>query len=224
MRITAYACLLVLIVVAFGPAVTRAEDAPSDASPAALALIDRGRAALVAGRAQEAIDSLQKAIGIIQATVAKTLSSFLVDAVGELEGDEVDVQSGAWGAGESGFQWNSATRTYRPAPEAEASDPNLSVEVMISNSPQLLQVHKASLEVYGNPQMRALMERSGGVKIETIQDGPWEGIFLAKPGEGAQALAFTGSLMLQIQSSAGDLDLVKRFWKAIDTAGLAKAK
>lgn len=219
--------VLPLLLVAFFvllSGLTAAEEPAAEPVQAALAQIDSGRAALVAGNAQEAIDRLQRAIGIIQAKVARSLSSYLPASVGDLVGGEVDIQSGSWGAGDDSFQWNSATRTYRRAPDDARADDDLSVEVMISNSPQLLEVHKASFEMYENPQMREMLEKSGNVKIETIREGAWKGFILSQPDQGAQVLAVAERMMLQIQSSSGDMALMKKFWKAIDTEGLARVK
>lgn len=80
------------------------------------------------------------------------------------------------------------------------------------------------MEMYSNPQMREMMEKNGGPKIETIDADGWKGLIISQPGQGAQIIAFAEKLMLQIQTSAGDIALVKKFWSALDTAGLAKAK
>ncbi|MHC5044567.1 MAG: hypothetical protein ACYTGI_19590 [Planctomycetota bacterium] len=67
-------------------------------------LIQEGLASYKAGKHQAAIQSLQKAIGLIQQSAAKGLMSFLPAAPEGWEADPATSKSGNWGAGESAIQ------------------------------------------------------------------------------------------------------------------------
>ena len=186
---------------------------------AILASIDKGREAAKAGKDQEAIESLQKAIGLIQKKGMKNLATFL-PARDEKTWDmgEVDTQTGNWGSGEQSFQWSQVSRRYTKKGDESGAD----VNVMISNSPQLIEAQRGMVQMLKDPAMRAMMQQ-GEQKIEFIEEGGWLGMITAE-GDGCNAMIFHTKIMVQIQVSQGNADLAKEFWKAVDKDGLAAAQ
>ncbi len=194
-----------------------AGDPPADGE-AVLAAIDKGREAFKAGRDQEAIEQLQKAIGLIQAKAIKGLSAFL-PARDEKEWDlgEIDTQTGNWGSGEQSFQWSQVQRSYTKKGAEEGTE----VCVMISNSPQLIEAQRGMVVMLKDPAMRAMMAQ-GEQKVDFIEEGDWLGMVTTE-NENCSALVFHTKIMVQIQVNRGDADLAKAFWKAMDRDGLAAA-
>jgi len=185
---------------------------------AVLAAIDKGREAVKSGKAQEAVEHLQRAIGLLQAMATKGLASFLPTRDEKVwEMGEVESQNGNWGAGEQAFQWSQVTRRYTKK-ETEGGP---EVTVMISNSPQIIQAQRASFEMFKDPAMRAMMNRANpDQKVEMIEEGEWLGI-LTTEKESSTALVLHKTVMVQIDVQQGDDKLAKEFWAAIPKAGLA---
>ena len=186
---------------------------------AILSAIDKGREAFRGGKDQEAIESLQKAIGLIQKKGMKNLATFL-PARDEKTWDmgEVDTQTGNWGSGEQSFQWSQVSRRYTKKGDESGAD----VNVMISNSPQLIEAQRGMVQMLKDPAMRAMMQQ-GEQRIEFIEEGGWLGMITTE-GEGCNAMIFHTKIMVQIQVSQGNADLAKDFWKVIDKDGLAAAQ
>lgn len=200
----------------FGPAI--AGDAEDEA--AVLAAIDKGREAFKAGKPQEAIESLQKAIGLIQAKAMKNLATFLpARDEKEWEMGEVDTQQGNWGSGEQSFQWTQVSRRYTK----KGAEDGPEVNVMISNSPQIIEAQRAMLQMFKDPAMRAMMGQGNeGQKVDVIEDGEWLGMITVEK-ERCSANIVHKKVMVQIEAERGDEKLVKEFWAAVDKAGLAEA-
>jgi len=199
-----------------------AGDPPEGGDDAAvLAAIDKGRAAFVAGKHQEAVDLLQKAIGLIQEKALAGLASFLPGRdPAQWEMGEVDSVSGSWGAGKNAFQWTQVTRTY----DRKGSEDGLSVTVMISNSPQLVEAQRGMIEMLKNPAMRAMMTQGQeGQKIDLVEEGDWVGMLTTEAEGDASLQMFHKKITVQITVSPNDADVAKEFWKAIDRTKLAEA-
>jgi len=185
-----------------------------------LAAIDQAREAYKAGKPHDAIDQLQKAIGLIQAEAMKGLATFLPNRdEKECELGEVESQNGNWGSGEQAFQWSQVQRRYTK----KGVDDGPEVTVLISNSPQIIEGQRAVLQMFKDPAMRAMMNQGNeGQKIDTIEDGDWFGT-LTTQKDSCTALVLGPKIMVQIESNKGDDKLVKEFWAAIDKKGLAEA-
>jgi len=211
MRIAAPGLLLLFAVVALA-----AEE--KDPKAEALDLIDKGRAAVVAGRPNVAVAHLQDAIAKIQAAFTKNLASFLPEPGEGWTAGEPDTNTGSWGSGEGSFQWSHASRDY-----TRKSD-DLRVAVVISNSPQLVRAQKQMAETFKNPQMRAMMERDPDKTIETSEPDGWFVLVLTEKGRSAQVLAFKGKTMVSIDAKRDDAAAVKEIWNAIDRKGLGSAE
>jgi hypothetical protein len=200
----------------FAPAL--AGDAEDEA--AVLAAIDKGREAFKTGKPQEAIESLQKAIGLIQAKAMKNLATFLpARDEKDWEMGEVDTQQGNWGSGEQSFQWTQVSRRYTK----KGAEDGPEVNVMISNSPQIIEAQRAMLQMFKDPAMRAMMNQGNqGQKVDVIEDGEWLGMITIEKDR-CSANIMHKKVMLQIEAERGDEKLVKEFWAAVDKAGLAEA-
>lgn len=182
-----------------------------------LAAIDKGREAVKAGKPQEAIDHLQKAIGLIQAKAMKGLATFLpARDEKEWELGEVDSQSGSWGSGEQAFQWSQVQRHY----SKKDADDGPEVDVMISNSPQIVEGTRAAFQMFKDPAMRAMMNQDPEQKVDMIDEDGWLGMVTTRK-ESCTIMALHEKLMVQVEVQPGDEKLAKEFWSAIDRKGLA---
>ncbi|MHC4471810.1 MAG: hypothetical protein ACYTDY_14515 [Planctomycetota bacterium] len=212
------ACLSVIVALA-ALVLAQASEEPKEEDPKAKILghIDKGRAAFAAGKAQEAVDHLQKAIGLIQKTVEKGFAAFLPEAFEGWSRGKPDSASGIWGSGDESFQWTQASCTYR-----RESD-GLGVEITISSSPQLIQPQRVALEMYKSPQMRKMLEMDPNKTYDFIEEGGWSGWIMTDKTGGTTLMALGDKLMVAINIRKAMHDLAKKFWGAIDTAGLAKS-
>jgi hypothetical protein len=214
MRIVTTLGLLALLL---GSAV--AGDTPDDR--AVLAAIDQGRAAFAAGKTQEAVAHLNKAITLIQERTAGGLAGFLpARDASAWELGEVDTQSGQWGSGGAQWQWSQAQRRY-----VKKGDDGPEVNVMISNSPQLVEAQRGMLEALKSPAMREIMKKSqeaSGQKLEFIEDGGWIGMLTTQESD-STLLALHTKVLVEVRVNRADDALVREFWQAIDRAGLAAA-
>jgi hypothetical protein len=197
----------------------RAGEPPSD--QAVLAAIDQGRQAFTAGNSQEAIARLQKAITLIQERSAGGLAGFLPkrDAAAWDMG-EIDTQSGQWGAGAAQWQWSQAQRRYTQ----KGADDGPQVEVLLSNSPQLVEAQRGMLEALRSPAMREVLKQQAGdgQKMDFIDEDGWLGM-LTFETESCTLMALHSRVMVQISVNRGADKLAREFWAAIDRAGLAAA-
>jgi hypothetical protein len=183
-----------------------------------LTAIDKGRAAFQAGNAQEAIAELTKAVGLIQAKATQGLVRFLPSRdAAQWELGEPDVQSGSWGSGGSSFQWSQAQRTY-----TKKGDDGLTVSVMISNSPQLIEAQRGMLTMLKDPAMRKMLEAQPGQKVDVLDDGGWVGMITTQQDD-CTLLAMHTKILVEVRVSRGDEKIAKEFWGAIDRKGLASA-
>lgn len=184
---------------------------------AILDAIDKAREAVKTGKDQEAITQLQKAIGLIQAKAMKGLSAFLPTRdEKEWEMGEIDTQTGNWGSGEQSFQWSQVSRHYKK----KGADDGPEVNVMISNSPQLIEAQRGMVQMLKDPAMRTMMQQ-GGQKIDFIEEGGWLGM-VTQQDSNCSASIFHTNLMVQIEVTNGDAKLAKEFWAAMDKDGLAR--
>jgi hypothetical protein len=209
---------LVVFSVPFFFGVVRAGDPPAG-DEAILAAIDKGREAAKAGKGQEAIEHLQKAIGMIQAKTMKGLASFLPSRdAAQWEMGEVDSQTGNWGSGEQSFQWSQVQRRYT---KKGADGPEVSV--MITNSPQFIEPQRAVFEACKDPATRAMMNQADtSQKIDVVEEDGWLGLVTTRT-ESCSITALGAKVMVQIEVQPGDEKLAKEFWAAIDRKGLAAA-
>jgi hypothetical protein len=185
-----------------------------------LAAIDKGREAFKAGKPQEAIENLQKAIGLIQAKGMRSLATFLpARDEKEWELGEVDTQQGNWGSGEQSFQWTQATRRYVKKNAEDGPE----ISVMITNSPQMIEPQRAMLQMMRDPAMRAAMNQGKDAqKVDMIEEGEWLGMITTEQDR-TTALVLHKKAMVQIEVHRGGDKIAREFWAAIDRNGLAAA-
>ncbi len=201
-------------------ALVLAGDPPAEGDPAIVAAIDKGREAFKAGKDQEAIENLQKAIGLIQAKAMKGLAAFLPSRdETQWEMGEVESQSGNWGSGETAFTWSQVSRRYTK----KGGDGGPEVNVMISNSPQLIEAQRGMVQMFKDPAMRAMMaQNQDGQKMDFIEEGGWLGMITTQK-DSCSVQVFHTKVMVQIEVTNGDDKLAKEFWAAIDRDGLGAA-
>jgi len=185
-----------------------------------LAAIDKGREAFNAGKDQEAIEQLQKAIGLIQAKALKGLEAFLPTRdEREWEMGEIDSQSGNWGSGETAFVWSQVQRRYTK----KGSDDGPEVTVMITSWPQMIEGQRAMVQMYKDPAMRALLAQDPNApKMEFIEKDGWVAM-VTKQEQDCNVVAFHEKIMVQVQVNKPDDAIAKEFWGAMDAKGLGEA-
>ncbi len=193
---------------------------PADPVKEAVTHIDAGKAALLEGNTEAALDHLQRAIGLIQAGMQKRLEAFMPAApAGFLKG-EVNTNSGSWGSGEQAVQITTVSCDYTREGEDESG---MTVGVEFSNSPQIYESMKAMVEMYDSPEFRAAMAANPDMTLEKVEGGGFTGWLTVNKGESAQIVAIAKGLLVQINVSTDDAAVAKTFWAALDHKGLASA-
>ncbi len=203
-----------------GPAAGEKKVPAGDAVKEAAALIDKGKAELLAGNAEAAIESLQKAIGIIQDAFRKKLETFVPRSFGDFKGGEIDSQSGSWGSGKEAAQWTTVRCTYRR--EADRRQ----VTLTISSSPQLVNGMRQAMKMYDDPRMREMMKMNPDLSLEKVEGGGFAGWLISEKGGATRIVAFGGRVLLEIETSGNDdaaKGAVKACFEAVDRKGLAAA-
>ncbi len=209
---------LTLGAVALLPA-ARAEDeeTPPDHNALILSAIDKARDAFRAGKAQEAVRELQKAIKLIQQTAMRGLASFLPDLGEGWTADEPNTTSGSWNVNGTDMQWTQVTRTYRH------EERNLGLDIMITTSPQMMQGTQAMLQMFKNPQMRAAFENDKKKKHELVEGDGWSGILITEGRRRTSFQTCCEGVLLTMEVATGDAALVRQVWQAMDRRGLAES-
>ncbi|MHC4135843.1 MAG: hypothetical protein ACYTDU_04535 [Planctomycetota bacterium] len=179
------------------------------------ALIQEGLKAYQAGQHREAIQRLQKAIGIIQQSAEKGLVSFLPAPAEGWKAEAPKSSSGNWGAGESAIQWTQVSRRYK-----RESD-GLKVEVTISDSPQIIQGQLQALKAYENPQMLQMLNQDPNRRIALVDADGWKGWKITEKGQRAQTMAIHQSVMVMIDVRSDDEKVRDAFWGGVDRKGIA---
>ncbi|MEN8150100.1 MAG: hypothetical protein ABFS86_09765 [Planctomycetota bacterium] len=205
--------LIVIVVFAFLAGAATAGDPKAEA----LKLIDQGKAALEADKAQEAIESLQKAIGIIQKTMATGFAAFLPELGAEWEAAKPETSSGSWGTGENSFQWTQLQQRY-----TRKSD-KLSVSVTMTSWPQLVTAWRTAMEQFKNPMMREMMSKDPDQKTEFIDTDGWVGMLQTMKGKSSKCTAVHGKVAVVIEFREDDMALLKKIWDGVDRKGMAAA-
>jgi len=214
MRTTVLATLAVVF--SFGLAFALGEEEEAAARAKRIEeCIQKGLAAHRANQPQEAIAQLQQAVLLLQKSVEKNLAAFLPKPREGWTADDPEVQSGVWGSGEQSFQITTATRNY------SREEDGRSVEIVLTNSPQMVDAQKQLITTFANPQMAAMLGADPDRKLETFKEDGWDGMLTVEKDGEAQITAVTGNVLLTIRVDAPDEDLVREFWKALDRKALA---
>jgi hypothetical protein len=194
----------------------RAEEEPQPDAQVAK-LIQEGLAAYKAGRHEEAIERLQRAIRIIQEAAAKGLASFLPPVAEGWTAGEPRLESGTWGAGKEALQWTQVSRRYQ-----RASD-GLKVEVAVSNAPMLVQGQLQALTHYQDPQRLRMFNRHPDRKITLLDQDGWKGWTLVEKGKRVQTFAIRESTLATLTVDRDDEKVRDTFWSGLDLKGIAAA-
>lgn len=177
-------------------------------------VIEQALAAYRAADYQKSVTLLQQAIGQIQKMSEQGWGRFFPTVAG-WEGGKIDSQSSSTGTGNEGFQMTQLRRSYREI------DGERTVEVTITNSPQLVASSKASLEMYKNPQLVALMKQDPNRSFDVIDTDGWTGIVTVEKKDGGHVMALCGSTLVTINLNGANAELVRKFWDAMDHKAMA---
>lgn len=187
------------------------------------ALILKGLKAYKDGKNQDAIQALQQAVAAIQKTQQAGMASFLPAAPAGWTAGKVD--SGSVGAisSDGGETFSAINLSRKYTKKGGDEDSATTVTVTIHSQKELIEAFKGMAETYKNPQMIAMMEQSGKVKMSSIDTAGWTGWkMVSSEGRGeAKANAFCGDLMLMVEVNKADARAMELFWSAIDLKGLA---
>jgi len=209
---------LSLVAVALLPAArAEDEDAPQDNATLILSAIDKGREAYRAGKAQESIRHLQKAIKLIQQTAVRGLASFLPDLGEGWTADEPNTTSGSWNANGTDMQWTQVTRSY------QHEERGLTLDVTITNWPQMIQGVRAMVQMFKNPQMRAAMDGDKKKKHELVEGDGWTGLLITEGTRRTSFQTYNEDVMVTMEIGTGDAALVRSVWQGMDRRGLGES-
>ena len=183
----------------------------SDPMVEAQKLIAQAQEAIKDGRAEDAIDLLQKAIGALQSIEKAGLSGLLPDPPDGWSATEPQAQSGNWGSGAQAFQWTTANRRYTHENEGTQ------VEITITNSPQLVTAQQQTIAAFKNPQLAKLLRQQQGQKLDIFDDRGWSG-YSAKEEEppGGNLIAIKEKTLITIRVHGGPATHLDVFWKKMN--------
>lgn len=197
-------------------AMGRAKAPPKQAQAAVEAEVAAGLKAFKAGKVQDAIAHLQKAISVMQGLLAGDLSSHFPKAPDGWEAGEVKTQAlAATGAGSTSF--TQARRRY-----VRKKD-KLRVEITLTDSPQLLKAQQAAGKAFDNPAVLQMINQDPNRQVRRIRRDGWTGWSMINKPRKAEAYVFTQHCLLVIDVPKADADVLDTFLKAMDLKGLAKA-
>ena len=164
-----------------------------------------------AGKLSDAVSQLQQAITAIQKEMEKGLAAMFPPAPKGWEAGEIDKGSAAMASAQS-TSWTNVSRTY-----TRKSD-QVTAEISLTNSPQLMAGQKQMVEMYKNPQLLAMVNRSGQTKITPLSREGWSGLtIVSKEDDTAKAIAFSGGgNLVDIEISKADAQILEMFLKAVN--------
>ncbi len=171
-----------------------------------------------AGKAQEAIAFLQKAINKIQSESSKDLVTFLPPVPEGFTADEPRTSSGNWGAGGQSVQVSTVERTYWK------KDAGLRITVTFTNSPQLIMPQRQMLKMFENEQMMRMMNMDPNKEVKPVKKDGWNGWTQVDKGKAASGIAISDALMVNVQVNKDRKDVLQKFWDRVDFKGLLTAK
>jgi hypothetical protein len=194
-----------------GAADAKAPAAAVDDDAAIDKVIEQGLAAWRAKDAQKAADLLQKAVGMIQARAARGLASFLPTKAAGWTFEEPQVDSGAWGSGETAMQWSNARVEAAHGDDQRAS-------LQITNSPQIYQGMQAMVTMQA--QMKAILAQQGK-DIDVQTKSGFQVLTIVDEGN-ANAWIVGKRIAVTIDVSDGDRATLDTVVGWFDLAGLQK--
>ena len=179
-------------------------------------LINKALAAYKEHQTNQAIEYLQKAIGIMQKSMEKGLAACLPKAppgwtAGKVKSDSVSI-----GSGDQATTYTQTSQTF-----TRTSD-KLRVTVTFATSPQLIQAHMAMAAAWKNPQMLAMMNRDPDKKIQPIDKNGWNGWVVVEKGRTADVTVVRSGMLVGVKAGKGGEAVAKQFLNAIDLKALAK--
>jgi len=189
---------------------------PAKASKAVIeSEIAAGLKAFQAGKTQDSIAHLQKAISLMQDVLGGDLARYLPKAPKGWEAGEIKKQSYA-GTGTATATITQITRVY-----VRTAD-KVKVRISLTNSPQLIQGQKAALKAFRNPQMLRIINQDPKKQAKLIDRDGWAGWSMIEKGRRAAVTAFSEACALTIRLSQAEADVLEMFLTSTDLKGLAK--
>lgn len=178
-------------------------------------LVNRALEAYREGNKGEAADLLQKATSLIQKEAEVGLVGFLPPAPEGWERNEVDSESGTWGAGRQVFQWMQASVEYLRGDTV--------VRLTISSSPQLIEAQRSMVEMMQSEEYRNAMNMDPSHKVNLFQRDEWSGVDQVDKNGGVSRIALTKKLLCHIEITRGDAATLEQFSNLIDWKALAES-
>ncbi|MEQ8767830.1 MAG: hypothetical protein RL885_28260 [Planctomycetota bacterium] len=206
--------LIALFAVLLLPFTVAAQD---DVQAAVTKKIEEALAHHKAGEAQKAIEALQEAIAEIEKSQSKGLGTFLPKApsgwkAGEIESNSMSFTAGGQGAG----QFLQVTRDYWREKENGAREET--IQVSLTNAPQMVQAQQAMANMYKNPQMLKALQSQPGKSVELIEEDDWFG-WLVVENDDATVTAFCNGCLVTVTGS--NEKNIRMIWDGFDLKGLA---
>lgn len=181
--------------------------------------IKEGMAQYEKGHPAEAIQSLQKAIELIQQRQQAGVEMCLPKALPGWQAGELERDQFAGGTGEVQTTFFKISRTFTRA----ADEATLTVSLL--NSPQYILPQREMLKALkGNALMVQAMNQDGNTKLSFIERDGWSGWQKLDKGtpEGELVLLAEG-WMLEIRASVADAAVVEKALGGVDLKGIAGA-
>ena len=172
-----------------------------------------------AGKADDAITALQKAITLIQKQAIKGLESFLPKVSDNWTPGKIESNSGSWQDPRGGnWQWTSAQREYTQG----SDDDTTTVEVALNSSPMVTSAMQSMIQSYRQNREIINMMAQAGTKITILETNGWQGYRMVQQDGEAMALLVKGRLMLSIKVDKPDTAALDTFYNAIDLKALGE--
>lgn len=180
-------------------------------------LIEQGHKAYADGNYPKSVELFQQVIEKVQSRMGGVIAGFFPEAMSGWTADEIENSSWSGSSGGQAHSMINSSRTYtRDSDQADVS-------IQICNWPTVIQGTRAGLQAYSNPMVAQMMKQQGLDFKSEERDG-WQVMSLVNTqADEAQVMAFSDSIMVIVQSSAGLSDAVSSYFGRIDLAGLDKS-
>ena len=181
------------------------------------AAIREGLAQYEKGRASEAIQSLQKAIDLIQQGQQAGVEGFLPKALAGWKAGELEREQFAAGTGETQTSFFKVSRPFT----REKDDARL--EVSLINSPQYIMPQKEILKVWkGNPMILQALNQDENARTAFVERDGWAGWTRVDKGAPESQLILIGEgWLLEVRVGIADAGLLDQALAGVNLKGIA---
>jgi hypothetical protein len=171
------------------------------------------------GKPGEAIQSLQKAIELIQQQQQAGVENYLPKTIAGWKAGEVEREQYAGGTGDGAAAFFKVSRTFtRPGDEAQMT-------VSLLNAPELIVPQKALLDgMKANPMLLQAMSQQGNVKATFVERDGWAGWRrVDQDTPESQVILLAQSWMLEVRVGIADGAVVDAAAQAVNLKAIAGA-